>query len=76
MRISTENGGNITENRTLIDAISRLMADFLRLINVNAGGFRLKKGPGNFTPKSQRCPLLRAMGVFGVSTWRYPLPLF
>ena len=26
------------------------MVDFLRLINVNAGGLQLKKGPGNFTP--------------------------
>ena len=26
------------------------MTDFLRLVDVNAGGSRLKKGPGNFTP--------------------------
>ena len=26
------------------------MVDFLRIIDVNAGGLRLKKGPGNFTP--------------------------
>ena len=30
----------------LIDANSGLMVDFLRLIDVNAGGFRLKKGQG------------------------------
>ena len=28
------------------------MADFLRLINVNAGGFRLKKGQGILHPNS------------------------
>ena len=30
--------------RVLIDAISGFMTNFLRLIDVNAGGFRLKKG--------------------------------
>ena len=34
---------------TFIDATSGLMADFLRLIDVNAGGLRLKKGGGFFT---------------------------
>ena len=29
-----------------MDAISGLMADFLRLIDVNAGGLRLEKGQG------------------------------
>ena len=26
------------------------MTDFLRLIDVNAGALRLKRGPGNFSP--------------------------
>ena len=38
VRISTENGGNFAENWALIDAISGLMADFLRVIDANAGG--------------------------------------
>ena len=42
--------GKIAENRALIDAISGLIADFQRLIDVNAGGLGLKKGPGNLTP--------------------------
>ena len=52
MRISTENGRKFAENRTLTDvnrkrdAISGLMADFLRLIDANVGGLRLKKGQG------------------------------
>ena len=50
MRISTENGRKIAENRTLIDAISGLMADFLRSIDVNAGGLPLEKGQGILTP--------------------------
>ena len=29
------------------------MVNFLGLIDVNAGGFRLKKGPGNLTPKDR-----------------------
>ena len=44
--ISTENGGNSQKTgheQTLIDAISGLMADFLQLIDVNAGGLRLKR---------------------------------
>ena len=36
----------------LIDAISGFVADFLPLIVVTAGGFRLKGGPGNFTLNS------------------------
>ena len=49
MRISTEKGGKFAENRTLTDVNRRyfgLMADFLRLIDVNAGGLRLEKGQG------------------------------
>ena len=47
----SRNGGKIAENRALtdvnrVDAISGLMVDFLRLIDVNAGGLRLKKGQG------------------------------
>ena len=34
----------------LVDVISGLVADVLRLINVNAGGFRLKKGQGILHP--------------------------
>ena len=45
-RISTENRGKIAENRTLTDVISGSMADFLRLIDVNARGLRLKGGQG------------------------------
>ena len=47
--ISTENGGKIKEMghwQMLIDGISGLIADFLRLIDVNAGGLRLQKGEG------------------------------
>ena len=36
---------------TLIDAISGFVADFLRLIDINAGGFRLKTGQGIVHPK-------------------------
>ena len=43
---STKKRGKIAENRTLIDAVSGLMADFLLLIDVNAGGLRLEKGQG------------------------------
>ena len=32
-------GGKITENMMLIDAISGFLADFLPLIDSNAGGF-------------------------------------
>ena len=48
MRTSTESGRSqkIGRQQTLIDAISGLMADSLRLIDVNAGGLRLEKGQG------------------------------
>ena len=36
--------------QTLIDGISGLMADFLQLIDVNAGGLRLRKGQGILHP--------------------------
>ena len=49
MRISTDKVGKLQKPRTLIDAISGFMADFLRLIDVNAGDFPAKKGPGNFS---------------------------
>ena len=45
----TENEGKIAENRALIDVNRRYfgsIADFLRLIDVNAGGLGLKKGQG------------------------------
>ena len=54
MGIFTENEGKsqkIGGSQTLIDAISVLIADFLRLIDVNAGVLGQKKGPGNFTHK-------------------------
>ena len=40
----------IGPQQTLIDAISGFMTDCLRLIDVNAGGFRLKKGQGILHP--------------------------
>ena len=56
MRISTENEGKsqkIGRSQRLIDAITGLMANFLRLIDINAGLRRLaaREGPENFTPK-------------------------
>ena len=49
MRISTESGGKFAEDRTLTDVNRRylgLMAHFLQLIDVYAGGLRLKRGQG------------------------------
>ena len=59
MRISTENEGISQKTgrlKTLIDGILGVMADFLRLIDVNAGGLRLKKG--------QVILHLRTLGLF------------
>ena len=41
----------IAESSLLTDTISGFLADFLRLIDVSAGGFRLKKGQGIIHPK-------------------------
>ena len=52
VRISTENrekSQKVGRQQTLVDATLGLMADFLRLIDVNAGDLQLKKGPGNLT---------------------------
>ena len=50
MRILHRKRGKIAENRALIDVNRRyfggLIADFLRLIDVNTGGLGLKKGQG------------------------------
>ena len=49
MRISIEKerkSQKIRRRQMLIDAISGFMTDFLRLIDVDAGGLRLKKGQG------------------------------
>ena len=46
--------GKFAENRGFLDAISGLMADFLRLIDVNAGGLGLKKGQGILHPTSTK----------------------
>ena len=43
-------GKKIAENRMLTDAISGFATDFLRFIDVNAGGFRLKQGRGILRP--------------------------
>ena len=57
MRISTQkNGGKIAENRALTGVNRRyfggFVTDFLRLIDVNAGGFRLKEGQGILHPRN------------------------
>ena len=50
-------GGKITENRALTDVNRRYFGiydRFLRLIDVNAGGFRLKKGQAILHPISPK----------------------
>ena len=54
MRIPTQKVGKLQKigrQQTLIDAISGFMADFLRLIDANVGGFRQKKGQGILHPR-------------------------
>ena len=57
MRISTDKVGKLQKigrQQALIYAISGFVADFLRSIDVNAGGFRLKKGQGFLHPRLRR----------------------
>ena len=54
MRISSQKVGKLHKTgreQTLIDVISGFMADFLRLIDVSAGGFRSKKSRGILNPR-------------------------
>ena len=46
----SNHGLETTVYRPLVDAISGFSADFLWLIDVDAGGFQQRK-PGNFAPK-------------------------
>ena len=58
------NSQKIGRYQALIDAISGLMADFLRLIDVNAGGLRLKRGQGILHLRLMSSPLSVAATAF------------
>ena len=61
-----------------IDVISGFMADFLRLIDVNAGGLRLKKVPGilHLTENPKNEPKICESQCFGTFFGRTFLRLF